>query len=250
MKKFAFLSYRFLNQILNIHKFIYSFPRYILFFKDLSRYRSLQGAERITTADIYPNIHEKSSMHEVDYHYLYQPIWATGIILRNRPVVHYDIGSQLNFTAGLSHFMEVVLVEFRELALQIKGLRQMQGDILHLPFEDNSLYSLSCLHVIEHIGLGRYGDPLNPSGTKEACRELARVLAIGGNLYVSAPVGKSRICFNAHRVHSPEQILSYFENLRLVSFAFIDDAGKYVENSNTDSVKNADYACGLFHFTK
>lgn len=108
----------------------------------------------------------------------------------------------------------------------------------------------SYLHVAEHIGLGRYGDPLDPHGTRDACRELARVLAPGGNLHFSLPVGKPRRCFNAHRIHAVGQILEYFQDLALVELSGIDDNRKFRANIGRTALDHADYGCGLFHFTK
>ncbi len=50
------------------------------------------------------------------------------------------------------------------------------ANILDLPFKGNSVESLSCMHVVEHIGLGRYGDPMDPEGDIEAIKELKRVV--------------------------------------------------------------------------
>lgn len=104
--------------------------------------------------------------------------------------------------------------------------------------------------MAEHIGLGRYGDPLDPEGTKKAARELARVLAPRGNLYFSVPVGKPRVCFNAHRIHSPEQILDYFYDLELVQFSGIGDDRTFRQDMAPSDLAEASCACGLFHFTK
>jgi len=110
--------------------------------------------------------------------------------------------------------------------------------------------SISCLHVAEHVGLGRYGDPLDPQGTQKAAYELTRVLAKGGQLYFSLPIGKPRVCFNAHRIHSPGQILEYFKGLKLVGFSGVTDFGRFAENIPPTDLENANYACGMFHFTK
>jgi len=114
----------------------------------------------------------------------------------------------------------------------------------------DSLESISCLHVAEHIGLGRYGDPLDPLGTKKAADELTRCLAKDGNLYFSLPVGKPRLCFNAHRIHSPRQIIEYFRSLKLVELSGTDDNKKFMTNINIETLENSKYACGLFWFTK
>jgi hypothetical protein len=119
-----------------------------------------------------------------------------------------------------------------------------------MPYADNSLESLSCLHVAEHIGLGRYGDPLDPLGTRKAAAELTRCLAKGGNLFFALPVGRSRICFNAHRIHSPKTIIDYFNKLKLVELSGTTDDKRFIENIDINILENSKYACGMFWFRK
>jgi len=150
----------------------------------------------------------------------------------------------------LSTIAKVTFIDIRPLNANLKNLKPEYGSILEMPYSDNSIVSLSCLHVAEHIGLGRYGDPLDPEGTLKATRELIRVLARGGDLYFSLPVGKPRLCFNAHRIHSPEQILNYFVELKLVEFSGVNDKGNFLENIDPSELANQDYACGMFWFRK
>jgi len=126
----------------------------------------------------------------------------------------------------------------------------MGGSLLTLPFADRSVTSLSCLHAIEHVGLGRYGDPLDPEGTHKAARELARVLAPGGNLFLATPVGQPRLCFNAHRIHSAEAIRELLPHLDLIEFAGIHDDGRYVERAELAEFCESKYACGLYWFRR
>lgn len=246
----AYLFYRWLNPIFNpIEAFraIFNYPR---FFRDLIKYRNLNGAEKIKLIDLYPRILEKTETQPFDSHYFYQDIWAFDKILKSKIDKHIDIGSRIDFVGFLSSVISVEYVDIRALKTDLKNLRFIKGDILKLPYENNSIKSLSCLHVAEHIGLGRYGDELNPRGTLEAARELARILTPGGNLYFSLPIGKSRLCFNAHRIHSPYQILEYFRGLKLVDFCAIDDKGRLIKNADINLLSQSDYACGLFHFSK
>ena len=96
--------------------------------------------------------------------------------------------------------------------------------------------------------MGRYGDPIDPAGTLKAAKELARVVAPGGNLYVSLPIGKPRVCFNAHRVHSTAEVLEMFDGLELVEFSSVSDQREFVRCSDLDGFASAKYACGLFWF--
>jgi hypothetical protein len=185
---------------------------YLRYFLDWYRYAHLDNAERISLRDTYPQVHDRHAAHEIDPHYFFANGWALRRILAVMPRRHVDVASQIIFPNLLAGVMPVVFVDYRPLAAKLTGLHCIGGSLLGLPFADKSVASLSCLHVIEHIGLGRYGDPLDPQGTNKAARELSRILAPGGNLFLAVPVGRPRLCFNAHRIHSPEQIVRCFPN--------------------------------------
>jgi len=174
----------------------------------------MDGAERLKFADTYPCLFDRTSKTRLDSHYFYQHHWAFKKIHALSPKLHVDIGSGTDFVGMLSAITEVHCVDIRPLDVHnIENLKSIKASILDLPYEDNSLGSISCLHVAEHIGLGRYGDPLDPLGTKKAADELTRCLAKDGNLFFSLPVGRARLCFNAHRIHSPKQILELWPRL-------------------------------------
>jgi SAM-dependent methyltransferase len=185
-----------------------------------------------------------------DRHYFYQDIWAYKKIYESKAPEHIDVGSSIKTIGLLTAVTHVTFVDIRPLNANLSNYKSVAGSILEMPYENDSVNSLSCLHVAEHIGLGRYGDPLDPLGTKKACKELQRILAPNGNLYFSLPVGKPRLCFNAHRIHSPTQIIEYFDKLNLVELSGIDDDGNFIQNIDISILENSDYACGLFQFSK
>lgn len=248
MKRAAKKLYQLLTLVfdpLQMVRGMLNYPRYI---GDWRRYTRLAGAELLHVADAFPQLHERTATAGVDLHYFYTNGWAMRRIVSRQPAQHVDIGSQIVFVNLLSAVIPVTFIDYRPLEAPIEGLTNRSGDILDLPFADGSVESLSCLHVAEHIGLGRYGDPLNPHGTRKACAELRRVLAPGGNLYFAVPIGRPRVCFNAHRIHATETIVEYFRGLELVEFSGVHDNGRYVERVGLDEFKDDEYACGLFWF--
>lgn len=229
---------------------INSLPNFPGYFKDMITYSKMKGAEPIKLLDTYPILHEKSSGTPFDAHYFYQDVWAFKKIYATKPIEHVDIASKLILAGLLSVITKVTYLDFHPLKIGLENFTFKKGDILSLPFKKNSILSLSCLNVAEHIGLGRYGDKLDPYGTKKACRELARVLAPKGNLFFSVPVGKPRVYFNAHRVSLPSQIIKYFRDLKLVELSAIDDQNNFIENIDIETLENSNFANGLFWFTK
>jgi len=224
------------------------YPRYFL---DWRQYSKMNGAEPIKLRNTYPCLFDKKSKTGIDSHYFYQDIWAFKKICSLKPKLHIDVGSRVDFVGFLTAITKVHFVDIRPLdAPYLTNIENIKGSILELPYENNSLESISCLHVAEHIGLGRYGDALDPFGTQKAAAELSRCLAKGGNLFFSLPVGKPRLCFNAHRIHSPRQILQYFGDLKLVEFSGTDENKRFMENIHIATLENSRYACGMFWFTK
>ena len=148
-------------------------------------------------------------------------------------------------------FAEVSFVDIRPLVTPVDRLRFEQGSITALPFADSSVESLSSLHVIEHIGLGRYGDPVDPDGHLKAATELSRVLQPGGELLIGTPVGRERLVFDGHRIFNPHTVVAMFSSLDLVDFALVDDDDLLRTGDVTlDDGARCDYGCGLFAFTK
>ena len=185
-----------------------------------------------------------------DAHYVYHTAWAARRVAARMPEKHVDISSYTYFSTMTSAFLPVEFYDYRPANIHLSNLKCGAADLCRLEFEDQSLQSLSCMHTIEHIGLGRYGDPLDANGDKNALRELERVLAPGGYLIIVVPVGKPRIQFNAHRIYDPEMIESYLPNLKLSAFAVLpDDSSKgMVESPEHKFVLDQKYACGCFEF--
>jgi SAM-dependent methyltransferase len=220
------------------------------FFLELKRYRSLTAGESVAWHDAYPCLSDRITHTPFDPHYFYQGAWLARRLSRTNPSLHVDVGSSVAMVSVLSAGVPIVFLDYRPLAVRLSGLQSVAGNAAILPFPNDSLLSLSSLHVIEHVGLGRYGDPLDPEGSRRAAVELQRVLRPGGRLFLSLPVGRERVCFNAHRVHVPHTIQSFVPELRLESFSLVDDMGRFREDVPFQAGTHLEYGCGMFEFIK
>jgi SAM-dependent methyltransferase len=202
--------------------------------------------------DINPQLSDRASVTPIDRHYTYHPAWAARVLAKTRPKRHVDISSIVSFCTVISAFVPVEFYDFRPAPVVLDGLYVGAADLTKLHFPSDSIASLSCLHVIEHIGLGRYGDPLDPDGDLKAIGELIRVLAPGGDLLVATPVGRPRVAFNAHRIYDHEAFASYFEPLKLLEFALIEERGEggLIVAPPDECVRAESYGCGCFWFRK
>ncbi len=203
--------------------------------------------------DFYPQIFDKTLTTGFDRHYVYHTAWAARKVQQIAPEKHVDIASSLYFPGIVSAFIPVEFYDYRPAPLHLSNLETKHADLTKLHFASDSIPSLSCLHTVEHIGLGRYGDPIDPEGDIKACAELARVLAPHGSLLFVTPIGKEAIIqFNAHRIYTHEKVLALFPTLKLEEFSFIPEHGTdgIREHANPDELKNETYACGCFWFKK
>ena len=202
------------------------------------------------TKDIYPCLKDKITNTPFDHHYTYHPAWAARILAQTKPEYHVDISSILSFSTIVSAFVPIKFYDYRPADLKLNSLESGFADLKKLNFPNDSVPSLSCMHTIEHIGLGRYGDEIDPKGDIKSIDELKRVLKPGGDLLFVTPVGKPKIEFNAHRIYSYEQIIEYFSPLQLKEFSLIPDTGGLIRNADPALVKEQSYGCGCFWLKK
>jgi hypothetical protein len=229
-------------------------PRFILnYFKLL---RSKNGDQLFTLFPNYPVLGEiYKPGGSINSQYFIQDLFVARKIYATSPKYHYDIGSRVDgFIAHLATFMEVKVLDIREIPNNIKGIDFVKFDILNPnSIELNSVESLSSLHVFEHIGLGRYGDNIDYLGHVDALNNVYKIMKNGGIFYFSVPIGKQRIQYNAHRVFSVEYLSDLFNNKWIVlNFSYINDKGQLIENEdhqNFDS-SNIKYGCGIFVLKK
>lgn len=239
--------------ILQVFKIIPFLKNYFLFWIDLIRYRFKSKSERIPILDILPVITDKFETHPIDFYYFHQDIWCANKIFSSKKTeFHVDIGSTAIFVGIISQYVKTYSIDIRPLPVKIKGLIPKKGNLTKLPFKDNSVPSLSSLCVIEHVGLGRYGDPIDPKGSIKSFKEISRVMKPGGSIYISVPIGEEdKVLFNSERVFTINTVLENFKDFKVVEIKFLQKPNIYTY-AERNKLLSSDITqiFGLFHLIK
>lgn len=238
--------------------------RFILgYFADLrSWFRYSSAAVRAEfPLRLLPSLSDKYSVSGVaSGHYFHQDLWAARLIYAESPTRHVDVGSRIDgFVAHLLCFRAVEVLDIRSLSSKVSGLTFCQADLMSktiLPIEPAP--SVSCLHALEHFGLGRYGDRVEPDGWRTGFSRLVELVAPGGRLYLGVPISKPAVEFNAQRIFHPRYILDEAarHGLTLRILAFVDDSGDFhsceipLNDKTLPLLSSFDFGCGLFVFEK
>jgi hypothetical protein len=198
--------------------------------KDYRKLKSqLKNQVNFPITQFRPFLYEKKDSSGVaSGDYFHQDLFVARKIFENIPKKHTDVGSRIDgFVAHVACFREIDVLDIRPLNSTIKNIKFIQADLMKMrPELLECTDSLSCLHTIEHFGLGRYGDPIDCDGHLKGLDSLFQMLSVGGKFYFSTPIGKQRIEFNAHRVFSVKYLLDIFINkYEIDSFSYVDDKG-------------------------
>jgi hypothetical protein len=240
---------------INVRRFLYSLRGIPPFLRDWKSFRREYGGP----IKLMPCLHDRyEEGGDTKSEYFWQDLLVARWIFEASPVKHVDIGSRVDgFVAHVASFRDIEVVDVRPITTQIPGVTFKQADLMS-PVEGMMDYcdSLSCLHALEHFGLGRYGDPIDPKGYKLGFKNMANLLKEEGTFYLSVPIGIERVEFNANRVFDPQAIVSLAgENLlRLTAIMVVRQEGQ-VETLELNDVilsglANQRYALGIFTFVK
>lgn len=221
--------------------------------------RQLKGNTDFVLGDNYPVLRERFETNgDLKSHYFHEDLVVAQRVFENKPQKHVDVGSRVDgFVAHIATFREVEVFDIRPQQTIVKNMKFVTADFMNIsPALHNYTDSLSSLNVIEHFGLGRYGDPIDVNGHLKGLENMYKVLKPGGKFYFSTPIGQQRIEFNAHRVFDLEYLLRIFEPLYVIDrFSYVDDKGDLHDGITLtgDGIKN-NFGCwfgfAIFEMTK
>jgi len=192
-------------------------------------------------------------------HYFHQDLLVARKIFLNSPRLHVDVGSSVaGFVAHVASFRPIEVLDIRKTNSKVSGIKFTQCDLMGNIPKGLVDYcdSLSCLHALEHFGLGRYGDPIKFDGYLAGLDNLHKILRSGGKLYLSVPIGPQRIEFDGHRVFAVKYLLDLLRDKYTIdTFSYVDDQGDLVEDvvlAVQDVARNFGcvFGCGIFELTK
>jgi hypothetical protein len=236
------------KNFLFFHKFLYNigfdarrfialryYPRYL---SELYKFKKL-GGKVSNKYKILTDYNDQAG--SVESHYFHQDLLVAQFIYNNKPNRHIDIASRIDgFVAHIASFRSIEVLDIRDMDTpKIKNIEFFKKDLINNSTADQEITdSISCLNAIEHFGLGRYGDPIDPVGYIKGYNNIIRMLKPDGRLYISFPIGKkNEVHFNAHRIFHPKDIFNWCEQkneLILERFDYVDDFSHLHQNISLD----------------
>lgn len=242
--------------------------KFLLFFRSMpyfiSTYFTFKSQMKKSTKEfpikkIFPILHDRfETSGSMCGHYFHQDLLIARRIFENNPKKHIDIGSRIDgFVAHVASFRNIEIFDIRPQTSSVKNIEFKQVDLMNIADTFfNYSESISCLHVIEHFGLGRYGDKIEVNGHLIGLNNIYKILKDKGRLYISFPFGPQRIEFNAHRVFDLFDIIDYLKSkYNIENFSYVNDNGILHENVQlNDYLITKNYNCffglGIFELTK
>ena len=238
-----------------LFKSLSEIPKYI---KDIVKFKRKNNeiTNGINIERLYPCLNDRKKSAGTLGQYFKQDLHVAKKIYVSKPEKHVDVGSRIDgFILCLASFRKVEVFDIRELKIDEKNVNFNRVDVMsEKGIPKNYCDSLSCLHTVEHFGLGRYGDKILPDGHLIGLNNIKKTLKKGGKLYLSVPIGQTRVEFNAHRVFSVEYVMDHMtDGMSVEELSIIDDDGVLrtnVEPKNAKCEFGDSYGCGIFEMKK
>ncbi|MDR0536971.1 MAG: DUF268 domain-containing protein [Tannerellaceae bacterium] len=228
----------------------------------LLKAQSRLSAHQFPITRLYPCYMDSSEdAGSIGGHYFHQDLYVAQRIFANKPRRHVDIGSRIDgLVAHVATFREIEVFDIRPLPESVhRNIIFKQADLMtDNPALAGYTDSISCLHALEHFGLGRYGDPICYEGYQLGFDNITGILQPGGKFYFSVPFGPERIEFHAHRIFSLSHLLEMIRpRYEINTFSYVDDAGRFHPDvpafdapESTNSNFGCNWGCAIFELTK
>ena len=112
-------------------------------------------------------------------------------------------------------------VEFRKIIHNIPGLNTYTVDEFK-----NAGIQFDCgvtISALEHDGLGRYGDPIDPMGDVKTMKSYKNIIKKNGIMFLSVPVGQDAVCWNSHRIYGRYRLPMLLDGWKILGHSGFDE---------------------------
>ena len=190
-----------------------------------NRTKDLAGASLVWTPETPQWNLDRARRRESDYYaktdaFLYAALDKYPI--REKEIVIIGSESPWYECICTSYGAKVTTIEYRTVECSIPGLKVLMPDeFAKNPTRFDAAVSISS---IEHDGLGRYGDPLNPTGDLRAMTDFKKLLKPGGLLFLAIPVGQDAVTWNAHRIYGRKRLPLLFDGWKVIEHFGFDES--------------------------
>ena len=125
------------------------------------------------------------------------------------------------------------------------GIEYINGNSINIDLSNDSVSVVSIISTLEHIGLGRWGDPIDPEGDIKTMQEIRRVLKRGGHCILTIPFGYPTVVFNLHRIYDEGRIKTISEGFEIVLEEYSMN-GKSSNREDTIDIKVSKNIVGFY----
>ena len=260
-KKLIRIYWIFVTQLgINPIRLVTFFSQIPYFISSWNRFRKNFSGKML----LMPCLHDRrAESGDTSSEYFWQDLYVAQTVYKLNPQRVIDIGSRVDgYVSHVASFRKIEVFDVRPILVDIPNVIFRQANLMDSSSVDNIVLTsgqcdfLSCLHAIEHFGLGRYGDPIDTQGFYKGIANLSRILLPDGYFILSTPVGIERVEFNANWVFNPETIIKCANNfhLQLISLHIIrKNPPRGIEAVPLEAINRLasdDYNLAIFLFQK
>lgn len=145
----------------------------------------------------------------------------------------------MHLYAGIDH---VTVYEVRPLHIDNPQVTVRVEDLAYAENAQSEFDLVTCLSTIEHVGLGRYGDPLDPQGDLRMAATLRRIVKPGGFLLLSFPTGRGTVVYNRHRIYNTYRRQQLFGDFKVLEVRSDRSAWRRVLHEGKKLIRPGDRA--------
>jgi len=210
-------NYRF-DQRRKLMRYENDFKEYVTQLRNGSDKR-LETSDILRFGDHFVESKEYFTHYDAFAKYAFEEVWKFNKTSDKTPRI-FDVGSTKAFLSILSVFCEVEALNLNDPLDYHTSVKYTKGDISEYNPRLNPkagsydfITSFASFHL---LGLGRYGDKINPAAQSKFVELCDTLLAPGGKVIFSFSFGKDQLLFNNGWVFSLETIKNFFSNFKII----------------------------------